>query len=413
MSAVTSPLPETTANETSPENLHRAPAHDDHRPLGGKVVTDPFVFFAVLAGIGAYFMLRRFLFGLDDVTNLSGGYPWGIWVVVDVMIATALGCGGFAMALLVYIFNRNQLHPLMRPALLGGLFGYTLAAVALVVDLGRYWNGYNIMLPWQMNPSSVMFEVAVCMMAYIVVLWVEFSPAYLDRLGFPRLRAWLQRHMYLFIALGVALPTMHQSSFGSVLLVMGSQLSPLWYTHFLPLLFLLTALGMGYGVVILESTLVTNGFGLPSEQRLLRKISPVLAVLIAAFLVVRFGDIFWRGQAGLLLAGDLDALMFWIEGLMFFTAAVILGFRAFNRNQRLMFLAALLMVGGGVLYRLNAFLIAYHPGNGWTYFPSVPEIMVTVSVVSVEIMLYLWFVKRLPVLAIHPENAPKAQKAAA
>ncbi len=404
MTAVKTSREDAPGTVSPPQNPHSASGHAP-RPLGGKVVTDAFVFFALLAALGAYFVLRRFLFGLDDVTNLSGGYPWGIWVVVDVMIATALGCGGFAMALLVYIFNRNQFHPLMRPALLGGLFGYTLAAVALVVDLGRYWNAYNIMLPWQMNPSSVMFEVAVCMMAYILVLWIEFSPAYLDRLGLPRLRAWLQRHMYLFIALGVALPTMHQSSFGSVLLVMGSQLSPLWYTHFLPLLFLLTALGMGYGVVILESTLVTNAFALPSEQRLLRKLSPVLAVLIAAFLVLRFGDIFWRGQVGLLLAGDLDALMFWIESLMFFTAAVILGFRTFNRNQRLMFLAALLMVAGGVLYRLNAFLIAYHPGNGWTYFPSVPEIMVTVSVVSVEIMLYLWFVKRLPVLSLRPETA--------
>ena len=124
-----------------------------HQPLGGKVVTKPFIFFGVLAAIAGYFILRRFLFGLDDVTNLSGGYPWGIWVVVDIMIATAFGCGGFAMALLVYIFNRNKFHPLVRPALLGGLFGYTLAAAALVVDLGRYWNAYNIMLPWQVNPT--------------------------------------------------------------------------------------------------------------------------------------------------------------------------------------------------------------------------------------------------------------------
>ena len=47
-----------------------------------------------------------------------------------------------------------------------------------------------------------------------------------------------------------------------------------------------------------------------------------------------------------------------------------------------MFLAALLMVSGGALYRLDAFLIIYEPGNGWSYFPSVPEIMVTVGVIS-------------------------------
>lgn len=380
-------------------------AHPVHQPLGGKVVTKPFIFFGLLAGIAAYFIIRRFIFGLDDVTNLSGGYPWGIWVVVDIMIATAFGCGGFAMALLVYIFNRNRFHPLVRPALLGGLFGYTLAAVALVVDLGRYWNGYNVILPWQMNLNSIMLEVALCMLAYIIVLWIEFSPAFLERLGLRKLHEWLHRYIFIIIALGVVLPTMHQSSFGSVLLVMGSQLSPLWYTTWLPLLFLLTALAMGYSVVILESTLITNAFSRPSEQRLLAKLSPVLAALLAAFLVLRLADILWRGQTGLMFAGDLASHMFWIENLIFLAAILILGLPAWRRNQRLMFLAALLMVSGGSLYRLNAFLIIYEPGNGWSYFPSVPEIMITVGIISVEIMLYLWFVKRLPILHVPPESA--------
>lgn len=381
-----------------------------HQPLGGKVVTKPFIFFGILVAIAAYYILRRFLFGLDDVTNLSGGYPWGIWVVVDIMIATAFGCGGFAMALLVYILNRNQFHSLMRPALLGGLFGYTLAAVAIMIDLGRYWNAYNILLPWQANPTSVMFEVAVCMMAYLVVLWIEFSPAFLDRLGFKKLREWLQRYMFVFIALGVVLPIMHQSSFGSVLLVMGSQLSALWYTTWLPLLFLLTALAMGYSVVILESTLVTNAFSLPSEQSLLEKLSPIVSGLLAGFLVLRLGDVLLRGQAGLMFAGDFASVMFWIENLIFFAAALVLGSPTWRRNQRLMFLASLLMVVGGALYRLDAFLIIYEPGNGWSYFPSMPEVMVTIGVISLEIMLYLWFVKRLPVLHVPPE-APQPSAA--
>lgn len=379
--------------------------HASHRPLGGKVVTKPFIFFGLLAAIGGYFIIRRFLFGLEDVTNLSGGYPWGIWVIMDIFVATAFGCGGFAMALLVYIFNRNQFHPLVRPALLGGLFGYTLAAVALVVDLGRYWNAYNVMLPWQMNINSIMFEVAMCMMAYILVLWIEFSPAFLDRLGLEKLRRWLRKYMYIFIALGVVLPIMHQSSFGSVLLVMGSQMSALWYTTWLPLLFLLTALSMGYSVVILESTLVTNAFSLPSEQRLLSKLSPVVAALLSGYLLLRISDILWRGEAALMFAGDLNSLLFWIEITVFSVAVLILGSPVWRRNQRLMFLAALLMVFGGALYRIDAMLVAYQPGDGWSYFPSVSEIMVTVGVFSIEIMLYLWFIKRLPVLHLPPETA--------
>ena len=153
-----------------------------HRPLGGPIVTKPFMVLGLLVLIGGYFILRRFLFGMGDVSNMSNGYPIGTWVVLDVVIGTAFGCGGFAMALLVYIFNRNTYHPLMRPALLGGVFGYTLAGLAVMIDLGRYWNAFNLLLPWYAQINSVIFEVALCVMAYITVLWIEFWPAFLERM---------------------------------------------------------------------------------------------------------------------------------------------------------------------------------------------------------------------------------------
>ncbi len=373
-------------------------ATETHQPLGGKLLTKPFLFLGLLVLIAAYFIAKRFVFGLGEVTNLNGGYPWGIWVVVDIVIGTAFGCGGFAMALLVYIFNRGAYHPLMRPALLGGLFGYTLAGLAVVIDLGRYWQAYNLLLPWYAQPSSVMFEVALCVMAYITVLWIEFSPAFLERFGLHGVRDKLRKYMFVFIALGVLLPTMHQSSLGSVLLVMGSQLSPLWFTTWLPLLFLLSALWMGYSVVIMEATLVTNAFSLPSEQRLLGKLSPVVAGLLIAFLVLRFADLAYRGQLALMFAGDLNGWMFILETVMMVAAAWILASPTKRRSQRLMFLAALLLLGAGSLYRVDAYLVAYNPGNGWTYFPSVPELVVTIGVVALEIMLYLLFIKKLPVL---------------
>lgn len=369
-----------------------------HQPLGGKLVTKPFLVLAIFVLIAAYFIAKRFMFGLGEVTNLNGGYPWGIWVVVDIVIGTAFGCGGFAMALLVYIFNKGSYHPLMRPALLGGLFGYTLAGLAVIIDLGRYWQAYNLLLPWYAQPGSVMFEVALCVMAYITVLWIEFSPAFLERFGLGSLRQKLKKVMPLVIAFGVLLPTMHQSSLGSLLLVMGSQLSPLWYSMWLPLLFLVTALAMGYSVVILEATLVTNAFSLPSEQRLLGKLSPIVAWLLIGFLALRFIDIMSRGYLPLAFAGDLNSLLFWIETLLFGAAAWILVSRNGRRNQRLMFLASLLMLFAGSLYRINAYLVAYNPGNGWNYFPSVPELMITIGVVALEIMLYLLFIKKLPVL---------------
>ncbi len=376
-----------------------------HRPLGGKVVTKPFLILGLFLLIAAYFILRRFLFGMGDVSHMSNGYPIGTWVVLDVVIGTAFGCGGFAMALLVYIFNRNVYHPLMRPALLGGVFGYTLAGLAVMIDLGRYWNAFNLLLPWYAQPNSVIFEVALCVMAYITVLWLEFWPAFLERIpgrfkqryGLDKLQAFLKKYMYVLIAIGVLLPTMHQSSLGSVLLIMGSKLSPLWYTIWLPLLFLISALAMGYGVVMLEATLVNRAFKTPSEARLFARLARVVAGLLASYLLLRWGDLAYRGYLGLAFAGDWDGNLFLIETALFLVPLFVLVSHRRTR-QRWQFLAAVSLLAGGSLYRLNAYLMAVRPGNGWTYFPSAPELMITIGVVCLEIMLYLLFIKTLPVL---------------
>ncbi|MCC8987436.1 MAG: Ni/Fe-hydrogenase cytochrome b subunit [Candidatus Contendobacter sp.] len=377
-----------------------------HQPLGGKVFTKPFLILGVLALIGAYFILRRFLFGLGDVSHMSNGYPLGVWVAIDVVVGTAFGCGGYAMALLVYIFNRNAYHPLMRPALLSGVFGYTLAGLAVMIDLGRYWNAFNLLLPWYAQLNSVIFEVALCVMAYTTVLWIEFWPAFLERMplafkqrfNLDRLQVFLKRYLFLFIGLGVLLPTMHQSSLGSVLLVMGSKLSPLWYTTWLPLLFLVSALAMGYGVVLLEATLTSRGFRLPSESALLTPLSRVAAGVLALFLIVRFGALLAGGHLGLAFAGDVRGNLFLIETALFLAPIVILASPTRRASQRLRFLAAVSLLAGGSLYRIDAYLMAVNPGNGWTYFPSAPELMITVGVVCLEIMLYLLFIKTLPVL---------------
>ena len=377
-----------------------------HRPLGGKIFTKPFLILGVLALIGAYFILRRFLFGLGDVSHMSNGYPLGVWVAVDVVVGTAFGCGGYAMALLVYIFNRNAYHPLMRPALLSGVFGYTLAGLAVMIDLGRYWNAFNLLLPWYAQLNAGRFEVALCVMAYTTGLWIEFWPAFLERMplafkqrfNLDRLQVFLKRYLFLFIGLGVLLPTMHQSSLGSVLLVMGSKLSPLWYTTWLPLLFLVSALAMGYGVVLLEATLTSRGFRLPSESALLTPLSRVAAGVLALFLIVRFGALLAGGHLGLAFAGDVRGNLFLIETALFLAPIVILASPTRRASQRLRFLAAVSLLAGGSLYRIDAYLMAVNPGNGWTYFPSAPELMITVGVVCLEIMLYLLFIKTLPVL---------------
>jgi Ni/Fe-hydrogenase subunit HybB-like protein len=368
------------------------------RPLRRSLITPTTLVLVVLVAVAVYFLVQRFEYGLGAVANINGGYPWGIWVVVDVIIGTAVGCGGFAMALLVYIFNRRTYHPLMRPALLSGLFGYTLGGAAVIFDLGRYWHVYNLFLPWRANAGSVMLEVALCVTAYVVVLWIEFAPAFLERLGLARARRSLNRWMFLIAALGVLLPTMHQSSLGTMVLVQSYKLSPLWYTPWLPALFVISALLMGYAVVMAEATVVSHSFSLPSERALLAKLSVVIGWVAVAWLVLRWADLVARGALPWVVAGGLPTFMFWLENILTVVAAVVFLVPGERASARASLVAAVALLAAGTIYRLDAYLIGYHPLANWSYFPAVGELMVTIGVIALEVLLYLVFIKTLPVL---------------
>ena len=372
----------------------------EHAPLGGKLLTKPFLFFAVLFMIALAFLATRFIFGLGSVTNLSDGYPWGIWIVIDVMVGTAFGCAGYAVALLVYILNKGEYHPLIRSAVLAGLFGYGLAGLAVMFDLGRYWQFYTLMWPGFINVNSVMLEVAWCVMAYIGVLFVEFAPTALERFGLKNVQQKLSKVMFLVIAVGILLPTMHQSSLGTMAVVAGNQISPLWQTQLLPPLFLISALLMGYAIVPFESILASMGLRRPLETDLLAKLTKVMLVVTGFYLLLRFGDLLWRGALGLAFVGDLDSYMFWFENLLFVIPILLLAKPANRNSPRLIFLSAISLLLAGSIYRINTYLVGYHPvaGGTWHYFPSVGEIMVTVGIFSLEVMLYLIVVKTLPVL---------------
>jgi len=367
------------------------------KPLGGKIWTKSFQILTVLALISGVLILWRFIFGLGSVTNLNNGYPWGLWIVYDVVTGTALACGGYAMAMLVYIFNRGQYHPLVRSALLASMFGYTLAGVAILIDVGRWWQLYNVFLPKYANVNSVMFEVAACIALYVVVMWIEFSPAFLEKMQKEKTLSWVNKVMFIFIGLGVLLPTMHQASLGALLIAAAEKLSPLWQTQFIPLLFLITAITLGYAMVVFESVFSAVNFKRPIETKLLSQLSRLIPVLTVIYLVIRFGVIIWNGDLGLLFKFDLNSIMFIIEVIVFLIPTIILFSEEKRKTPRYLFISAVFYVIAGSLYRFDAFLVAYNPGNGFRYFPSFSEIMITVGVIAFEIMLYLIFVKSLPV----------------
>jgi Ni/Fe-hydrogenase subunit HybB-like protein len=153
-------------------------------PVGGPTWTRTTRTLLWLSVIGLALILWRFWVGLGASTGLSDGYPWGIWIAFDVVTGTALACGGYAMALMVYIFNRGHYHPLVRPAILTSALGYSIAALAIVIDVGRPWFVYRIPISWdKWNVNSALLEVALCVMAYMVVLLTPASPTCHGRSG--------------------------------------------------------------------------------------------------------------------------------------------------------------------------------------------------------------------------------------
>jgi Ni/Fe-hydrogenase subunit HybB-like protein len=382
-----------TSTPTSTPHEPHAPA-----PLGGAIWNNATRSLAVLVVIMCVVLVVRFARGIGAVTNLSDGYPWGIWIAFDVVCGSALAAGGFSVAFLTYVVNRGQYHPLVRPALLAALFGYVQASLSIVFDLGRFWNMWHMFWPKYIQANSVLFEVAICIGSYTLVLCVEALPMVFERLGWRSARRSLGRMLFFFVALGVVLPTMHQSSLGSLLLVLGPQVHPLYQTRLLPALFLVSCIGMGLAAVVFEGTLTSLTLRRPMERTILAKLMGIGRILALVFLVLRFGDLAIRGVLPLAFQPTLQAGTFWVETFLFLVPVFLLGTQASRVNPQRLFLSAVAMALAGITYRLSAYLIAYETGQGWSYFPSLGELAVTIGLIAFEVLAFIVCVKLLPVL---------------
>ena len=208
-------------------------------PLGRSLWTPGVFVLLGFMGLGSVAAAYRFIFGLGAITNLNDQYPWGIWIGIDVATGVALAAGGFTTAAaLAHIFNRQHYHVLVRPALLTALLGYTFVGLGLMADLGRPYNIWHPVWPAMWQPNSVLFEVAICVVCYLHVLYIEFIPIvcerFIGRVNLPGPLARLNhpidtllrtadtvlaKVMFLFIIAGVVLSCMHQSSLGALLLI--------------------------------------------------------------------------------------------------------------------------------------------------------------------------------------------------
>jgi Ni/Fe-hydrogenase subunit HybB-like protein len=358
---------------------------------------------AVLMLIGFVCIAARYIGGLGYATNLDNSNPWGLWIGVDVASGVALAAGGFTTSFLAHILGRHKYEAVLRPALLTAALGYTFVAFGVFLDIGRSWAIWKPMFNWNFN--SALFEVAMCVMAYLTVLYIEFFPVVAEQFGkrfklIASLDRMLAPVMWVFIILGVVLSCMHQSSLGTLMLLAPTKVHPLWYTPLLPLLFLLSAFSVGYPMVIFETGLATKSLKLESEMEILGPLSRWTILTLGTYMAVKIGDMIVRGTYVYLLDGTAQSNAFIIEVLFGVIVPWLMLLSPRVRSSRgLLFSAATMIVLGVLINRINVFTVAYKaPVTHTSYFPSVPEIAITVGLIATLMFLYRIVVTWLPVI---------------
>src|SRR6266498_2688884 len=384
-------------------------AHAHETPLGGKILTPAMKLLLALAGVWVVLVVVRLFFGLGAVSAQSDGYAWGIWKPLNVVTFTGIAAGAYAVGLVTYLFNRGEYHPLIRSAVMAGAMGYTLAGASVLIDLGRWWNLWVVFWPPVWNLNSVLLEVAVCVLAYTMVLWVEVGPSVLEKLETSssekvagiarRLLPPLRRAMPFVVATAILLPSMHQSSLGGIFMVAETKTHPLWHTSWLSGLFLLSCVTMGFGAVVLIENLTAIAWGTRIDQELLARLNVVPAWLSLGYVVLRLGDLAAKGRLGLIASEGLYSFFFLLELALFLVPGLLLLSARWRANRGNLFGSALLLIFGGALYRFDTYLVAYQPTPGWHYFPYVREMLFSACLAAIGVTVYVLFVKLFPILS--------------
>lgn len=396
----------------------------------------------MLAGVAA--IVARFALGLGGATNLSNTWPWGLWIAFD-LIWIALAAGAFVMAAVIYVLRRQKYYEIGRSAVLMGLLSYTFVMVTLIADLGLPWHFWQLGI--QRPDHSAMFEVSWCVGLYVSVLALEFAPVVFERLQWKELSrywrihapiyvvvavsffVWLMSHSALWailaaivfgmlafafrpkkgekqgpIMLAIAaftLSSMHQSSLGTLFLLMPDKLSPVWWSPLLPLMFFLSAIAAGVSLVIVMKVVVGKSFRRPVEQRLLAGLGRYVSAALFVYLAVRVGDLIYRDQLGAALANRLFLAEFALCGVV---PLFLLMVKPLRERAPCLVTCCLLVASGVILNRLNVVIFGMQlrgpmPGvEAASYTPSLIEIGVTVGLIAATVFLYNIGAHTLPVL---------------
>ncbi len=359
---------------------------------------------------GAWASFVRVVGGLGAATNLSDEFPWGIWIGFDILCGVMLAAGGFTLMAGVHILNLKKYKPIARPALLTAFLGYLLVIAALMFDLGKPYNVFRVMWTWQ--PRSVMFEVGWCVMLYTTVLTLEFLPIVFERLRMEKPMRILRMISVPIFIIGVLLSTLHQSSLGSLYLIVPGKLYPLWYTSMLPILFYVSAIAVGLAMTIFESSMSSRHFNHALETPLVRGLGRGLLVTLVVYGVVRIQDLIHTGNIRYAFLSNYEAAMFWCEmGLALIVPITLLLIPKVRQNPMSLYVVSILVVSGFVLNRLNVAVTGMERAAGVRYVPAWSEVAITLSIVGVGIAIFTMAVKYLPIFSHeYPERKPRPDR---
>jgi len=354
------------------------------------------VVFLVIMGLGLYSTFVRYFYGLGAVSNMTDQFPWGFWIGFDCLCGVMLAAGGFCMVGAVYLFNVQSLQSVVRPAVLTAFLGYLLFIVGLLFDLGRPWFIWHQLI--YMNPHSVMFEVGMCVMTYTTVLFFEFLPSIFERFNLKQPIKWIHKFYPVLIVLGILLSTLHQSSLGSLYLIMPSKLHPFWYSPALPFFFFGSAVAVGLAMTIFESTQSAKALGRHLELSVLVRLGGALLVALWVNALLRFEDYFHRGMLRQILQPSYEAYFLWLElALSFVIPITLLSFKKIRLSPNGLYLASVISLFGFITNRLNVSLIGFETYVGHHYMPKWTEFSVTLMIIAMGFALFQIAVQYLPI----------------
>lgn len=355
----------------------------------------------VLGALGMGVAVWRWIVGLGPTTNLNDGRGWGLWISFDMMSGIGLAAGAFTVAAVVYLFNLKQFYPIVRPTILTGFISYLLAALTLLVDLGQPQRIWHLLI--YSNIHSPLFEIGWCVMLYLTVLALEFSPILFEALNWKVPLKLIRSIMIPLIVLGVTLSTLHQSTLGTMLTILPHRVHPLWYSPLLPVYFFLTAVAAGLAMTVFESFHSARTYGYPFELKLVSRLTKSVPYVLGLYLVVRIAELLITGEYRLLLEGGAATTMFIVEMVGGVIVPILFFADPRTRNDlHGITWAAFFTMGGLILNRMNAALIFFEGGY---YLPSLPEIAVSVGLTCLGLIMFDLAVRFLPILP-----APRKQK---